>query len=83
MTVSPTAIGDGPAGVRTVAKNSGLEAPIDLFSLWQRHCPVTGGTPGHNPNKTDVVVRDLTTWTALQNITLITSDCGAPRSLGI
>ena len=48
--------GDGPAGVRTLAKNSGLPAPIDryLFSLWQSHCPVVGGTPGHAPNNTDV-----------------------------
>ena len=28
-------------------------------------------------------VRDLTTWTVLQNRTLITSDCGATRSLSI
>ena len=32
--------GDGPAGVRTLAKDSGLPTPIDLFSLWQSHCPV-------------------------------------------
>ena len=46
--------GTGPAGVRTLAKAAGLEEPIDLYSLWQAHCPVLGGTPGHAPNKTDV-----------------------------
>jgi len=46
--------GDGPAGVRMLAKSSGLPAPIDLFSLWQEHCPVVGGTAGHAPNNTDV-----------------------------
>jgi len=46
--------GDGPAGVRTLAKAAGLPSPIDLYSLWQSHCPVTGGTPGHENNKTDV-----------------------------
>ena len=46
--------GNGPAGVRTLAKASGLPAPIDLFSLWQSHCPVKGGTPGTPPSKTDV-----------------------------
>lgn len=46
--------GDGPAAVRTLAKQAGLPAPIDLFSLFQKHCPVVGGTPGHAPNSTDV-----------------------------
>ena len=46
--------GDGPAGVRTLARAAGLPAPIDLFSLFQSHCPVLGGTPGHAPNNTDV-----------------------------
>eukprot|EP01043_Picozoa_sp_COSAG02_P058170 COSAG02_NODE_7195_length_3126_cov_1.920714_2_plen_431_part_00 len=46
--------GTGPAGVRTLAKENGLPTPIDLFSLFQGHCPVLGGTPGHPPNKTDV-----------------------------
>ena len=46
--------GDGPAGVKTLAKASGLDAPIDLFSLWEGHCPVEGGTAGHLPNKTHV-----------------------------
>jgi len=46
--------GDGPAGVRTLAKASGLDAPIDLFSLWEGHCPISGGTPGHPANKTHV-----------------------------
>jgi len=43
--------GDGPAGVKTLAKAGGLVAPIDLFSLWEAHCPVVGGTPGHPANK--------------------------------
>ena len=30
-----------------------LVEPIDLFSLFESHCPVTGGTPGHPNNKTD------------------------------
>ena len=46
--------GNGPAGIRTLAKASGLAEPIDLFSLFEGHCPVTGGTPGHAPNNTDV-----------------------------
>ena len=47
--------GDGVAGVNTLAKASGLDAPIDLFSLWEGHCPVLGGTPGHPANKTHVL----------------------------
>ena len=47
--------GDGAAGVKTLAKASGLDAPIDLFSLWEGHCPVLGGTPGHPNNKTHVL----------------------------
>lgn len=46
--------GSGPAGIRTLAAANGLPAPIDLFSLFQNHCPVVGGTPGHQPNTTDV-----------------------------
>ena len=46
--------GDGPAGVKTLAKASGLDAPINLFSLWEGHCPVLGGTPGHPRSKTHV-----------------------------
>jgi lysophospholipase L1-like esterase len=46
--------GGGPAGVRTLAKANGLVAPIDLFSLWEAHCPVVGGTPGHAPSNKDV-----------------------------
>eukprot|EP01051_Picozoa_sp_SAG22_P015119 SAG22_NODE_1932_length_3292_cov_1.713749_2_plen_174_part_00 len=43
------------ASVRGIAKTAGLSAPlVDLFSLFQRHCPVTGGTPGHPNNDTDV-----------------------------
>ena len=47
--------GNGQAGVRTLAKSNSLPEPIDLFSLFQTHCPVLGGTPGHAPNRTDVV----------------------------
>ena len=47
--------GEGPAGIRTLAKQAGLPAPIDLFSRIQGHCPVLGGTPGHANNQTDVV----------------------------
>ena len=35
--------GDGPAGVRTLAKAAGLSEPIDLFTLFQKECPVLGG----------------------------------------
>lgn len=42
----------GPAAVRTLAKAAGLPEPIDLFSLFEGHCPVSGGTPGHPENKT-------------------------------
>ena len=46
--------GHGPAGVRTLAAAAGLPAPVDLFTLFQSHCPVKGGTPGNPPNRTDV-----------------------------
>merc|ERR1712039_515298 len=45
--------GNGPAGVRTIATKLGLDTPIDLYSLFQAHCPVSGGTPGHGNNNTD------------------------------
>jgi len=45
---------DGPAAVRTIDKEL-LQPPIDLYSLFQAHCPVSGGTPGHAPNKSLVV----------------------------
>ena len=43
--------GDGPAGVRTIAAKIKLPAAqtIDIYSLFQGHCPVTGGTAGHPP----------------------------------
>merc|ERR1712023_222427 len=44
--------GDGPAGVRTLAKAAGLPPPIDLFNLFQQECPVHGGTPGEPANRT-------------------------------
>ena len=31
----------------------GLGTPIDLYGLFQAHCPVKGGTTGHPPNNTD------------------------------
>ena len=46
--------GAGPASVRGIAAKAGLPPPIDLFSLFEKHCPVTGGTPGHAANDTDV-----------------------------
>ena len=46
--------GGGPASVRGIAAKAGLPPPIDLFSLFEKHCPVTGGTPGHAANDTDV-----------------------------
>jgi len=42
----------GPAAVRSLASAAALAAPIDLYSRFQAHCPVTGGTPGHPSNKT-------------------------------
>merc|ERR1712151_1245971 len=46
--------GNGPAGVGTIAFELGLAPPIDLFEMFQAHCPVKGGTPGHANNNTDV-----------------------------
>ena len=43
-----------PASVRAISRTLGLQAPIDLFSLFQTECPVVGGTHGHPENKTDV-----------------------------
>ena len=42
--------GTTTAGIRAIAYEAGLTAPIDLFSLFQKHCSVTGGTPHHDPN---------------------------------
>jgi lysophospholipase L1-like esterase len=44
-----------PKLIPTIARDNGLAAPVDVFSLFQTHCPVTAGTPGHPPNSTDVV----------------------------
>ena len=46
----------GAAGIRTIAASLKLPASqiIDLFSMYQKQCPVTGGTLGHPPNSTDV-----------------------------
>lgn len=48
--------GSGPAAVRTIAEALGLPTSqvIDIYSLFQKQCPVAGGTPGHAPNATDV-----------------------------
>jgi hypothetical protein len=46
--------GEGPSGIRTIAKGANLSSPIDLFSLFQKHCPVVAGTPGHAPSKSQV-----------------------------
>ena len=48
--------GSGPAGVRSIAQALKLPSSqvIDVYSLFQRQCPVVGGTPGHPPNATDV-----------------------------
>ena len=40
--------------VPLVARANGLRPPVDLFSLWQSHCPIEAGTPGHAPSSTDV-----------------------------
>ena len=48
--------GNGFAGIRSIGTK--LELPpsqiIDLYSLYQKQCPVAGGTPGIAPNATDV-----------------------------
>ena len=48
--------GSGPAGVRTIGRSLDLPSShiVDLFSLFQTHCPVAAGTPGHDPNASDV-----------------------------
>ena len=35
----------------TIAQDNGLAAPVDLFSLFETHCPIAAGTPGHLPSK--------------------------------
>ena len=35
--------GHGPAGVRTIAAEAGLAPPIDVFSMFDTHCPVQAG----------------------------------------
>ena len=45
---------DLPRLVPQVASAYGLPPPIDLFGLFQRHCPVAAGTPGHAPSPVDV-----------------------------
>ena len=34
-------------------RSTGLPV-IDIFSIFEKHCPVVGGTPGHPANSTDV-----------------------------
>ena len=45
---------DLPGLVPQIAADNGLSAPIDLFALFQGHCPVRAGTPGHPPSSADV-----------------------------
>ena len=45
--------GNTGASVRAIAKAAGLSPPIDIYSLFQKHCPVVAGTPGHPANATD------------------------------
>ena len=42
-----------PKLIPTIAHDSGLASPVDLFALFQKHCPISAGTPGHAPNATD------------------------------
>jgi lysophospholipase L1-like esterase len=46
--------GNGPAGIRTIAARMKIPAEqiVDIYSLFQGHCPVVGGTPGHPPTCT-------------------------------
>jgi len=44
---------DLPRLVPKVATDNHLAPPIDLFDVFQGHCPVVGGTPGHPSNATD------------------------------
>mmetsp|Transcript_2937 Transcript_2937/g.5598 ORF Transcript_2937/g.5598 Transcript_2937/m.5598 type:complete len:252 (+) Transcript_2937:4-759(+) len=39
---------DLPGSIRAIAQTAGLPPPIDLFDVFQAHCPVVQGTPGHN-----------------------------------
>jgi lysophospholipase L1-like esterase len=43
-----------PPSVKQIASQNQLPPPIDLFSLFQSHCPVVAGTPGHPANASDV-----------------------------
>eukprot|EP01052_Picozoa_sp_SAG31_P036736 SAG31_NODE_4629_length_3085_cov_2.778299_3_plen_150_part_00 len=49
--------GSGPAGIRSIAHSLGISMPhvVDVYSMFQQHCPVLGGTPGHAPNASDVM----------------------------
>ena len=47
--------GELPALVTAVAQASKLPPPIDIFGLYEQHCPIAYGTdPAHPPNATDV-----------------------------
>ena len=48
--------GGGAAGIRAIARALSLPVShvLDVYSLFQQHCPVVGGTPGNAPNATDV-----------------------------
>ena len=58
--------GDGPAVVRTIARALDLPSShiIDIFSLYQKRCPVVAGTPGHAPNASDVPCDWIGWWSA-------------------
>ena len=43
-----------PRLVPSIARANGLPPPVNLFDLFEAHCPVVAGTPGHPPNSTDV-----------------------------
>ena len=45
---------DLPRLVPQIATANGLPPPVNLFGLYERHCPVRAGTPGVPPNATDV-----------------------------
>ena len=45
---------DLPRLIPQIAAANELPPPIDLFALFQAHCPIVFGTPGHPPNSTDL-----------------------------
>lgn len=47
--------GNGTSSIRAIASSAGLGEPIDVFDLFQKHCPIVAGTAGHPPNASDVL----------------------------